>query len=137
MKPLVLRRQDDLLQLTYCIQSILSIAALSLTLHRYELPHRIFSAHVYPCNAPNGARLIIYAHELGVRVLWRGGLPFQAEDIAQESHSANRSNVSQAMIIDQEDDEAPGAGTTVPAATFAKVPEEVDPLRPFASIIRV
>lgn len=56
----------------------------------YNLPHRIHAAHIYPVPAPNGSTLIIYGHERGVRVLWRGGR--RRKVVAQAVHTNGTSD---------------------------------------------
>ncbi|KAF2433757.1 hypothetical protein EJ08DRAFT_694240 [Tothia fuscella] len=39
----------------------------------YELPHRVHAIKTYPVIEPLGAAAVIYAHETGITVVWRGG----------------------------------------------------------------
>ena len=39
----------------------------------YDLPHRIHCARIYPAQCANGSTLVLYGHEQGIRVLYRGG----------------------------------------------------------------
>jgi hypothetical protein len=45
-----------------------------LTLLSYDLPHRIHFAKVYPVQDLLGSTIIVYAHESGLSVVWKGGL---------------------------------------------------------------
>ncbi|KAK3112287.1 hypothetical protein LTR53_011595 [Teratosphaeriaceae sp. CCFEE 6253] len=49
------------------------MCATTTDLASYDLPHRTHSAHIYPIRAPNGSTLIIYAHDRGITLVWRGG----------------------------------------------------------------
>lgn len=39
----------------------------------YDLPHRIRCARIYPTQCANGSTLVLYAHDKGIRALYRGG----------------------------------------------------------------
>lgn len=39
----------------------------------YEFSHRLNAAKVYPLQAPNGSTIVVYGHEYGLSILWRGG----------------------------------------------------------------
>ena len=39
----------------------------------YDLPHRIHCARIYPARCTNGSTLVIYGHDQGIRLLYRGG----------------------------------------------------------------
>ena len=39
----------------------------------YDLPHRIHCARIYPAQCANGSTLVLYGHDQGIRVLYRGG----------------------------------------------------------------
>lgn len=39
----------------------------------YDLPHRIRCARIYPVQCSNGSTLVLYGHDQGIRVLYRGG----------------------------------------------------------------
>jgi hypothetical protein len=103
----------------------------------YLLPHRIHSAHVYPVTAPNGSTLIIYGHERGLRVLWRGGR-------RRRESRATRTNGTWSDTIDLTgggDDEDDNSATAVqqrqaPDDRFEAAEEEQDADCPFAAIIQ-
>jgi hypothetical protein len=43
----------------------------------YDLPHRLDLVKVYPVKDPLGSTALIYAHEVGLTVVWRGALPLK------------------------------------------------------------
>ncbi|KAF2001095.1 hypothetical protein P154DRAFT_490917 [Amniculicola lignicola CBS 123094] len=107
---------------------------------RYELPGRVYQAVVYPVKAPNGSTIILYAHETGVAVIWRGGRPLKKAAVAQKqapkpAPKVNGASSDAIMIIDSDDDEPP-APQPPPQAEFEDDEEELDPDEPYPSIIQ-
>ena len=98
----------------------------------YNLPHRIHTAHIYPVTAPNGSTLIIYGHERGLRVLWRGGRRRKA---AQAAYS----NGTQPETIDliSDDEETTTKEQEKPKDDqFEAAEEEQDEDCPFPGVIQ-
>ncbi|KAI8945540.1 hypothetical protein F4801DRAFT_124162 [Xylaria longipes] len=84
------------------------------TQYTYNLPRRIHTVHTYPVLSPQGATILIYGHENGVTLVWRGGRRFKPEiQAAAEKGTNGRQNgrppQDAVMIIDsdEEDDAAP------------------------------
>ncbi|KAI1175268.1 hypothetical protein F4777DRAFT_335382 [Nemania sp. FL0916] len=80
------------------------------TQYTYNLNRRIHTVHTYPVLSPQGATILLYGHENGVTLVWRGGRRLEAE--AQETPEKgpngkqNGGPPSDAvMIIDSDDDE--------------------------------
>ncbi|EDU45729.1 hypothetical protein PtrSN002B_003236 [Pyrenophora tritici-repentis] len=112
-----------------------------LTQLRYELPHRIHNSTVYPIKAPNGSTVVLYGHETGVGILWRGGrqLKKTAPPRKQPAKPAkvNGTHDDTIMIIDSDDDEpAKAAAQPPPQAEFEDEEEELDPDQPYASVVQ-
>ncbi|KAI4697978.1 uncharacterized protein J4E84_001112 [Alternaria hordeiaustralica] len=112
-----------------------------LTQLRYELPHRVHDSTVYPVKAPNGSTIVLYGHENGVGILWRGGRPLKktAPPPKQPAKPAKVNGTSKdaIMIIDSDDDEpAKAAAEPLPKAEFEDEEEELDPDQPYASIVQ-
>ncbi|KAI4634336.1 hypothetical protein J4E83_001654 [Alternaria metachromatica] len=112
-----------------------------LTQLRYELPHRVNDSTVYPVKAPNGSTIVLYGHETGVGILWRGGRPLKktAPPPKQSAKPAKVNGTSKdaIMIIDSDDDEpAKAAAEPLPKAEFEDEEEELDPDQPYASIVQ-
>ncbi|KAE8846777.1 hypothetical protein HRS9122_03684 [Pyrenophora teres f. teres] len=112
-----------------------------LTQLRYELPHRIHNSTVYPVKAPNGSTVVLYGHETGVGILWRGGrqLKQTAPPPKQPAKPAkvNGTHDDTIMIIDSDDDDEPAkaAAQPPPQAEFEDEEEELDPDQPYAKSI--
>jgi hypothetical protein len=100
----------------------------------YELPHRIHTAKTYPLNSSNGSAVVIYGHEKGVKIIWRGGRPFKASKQVTGPHSQKPNGAQEAVISLDSDDEG-----TAPA--YVDKPEfedeeELDPSNPHPSILQ-
>ena len=72
----------------------------------YETPHRIHDIAVYPFSSPNGSNIVIYGHDNGVRIIWRGGRPFRPQSVPEDKSKTNGANADDVMVIDS-DDETP------------------------------
>lgn len=75
------------------------------TLLSYETPHRIHSSATYPLTAPNGSEVVIYAHDRGLRILWRGGRRRKEREEQRQPHGTNGQGAD-VIVIDDSDDEA-------------------------------
>ncbi|KAF2444444.1 hypothetical protein P171DRAFT_455229 [Karstenula rhodostoma CBS 690.94] len=108
---------------------------------RYELPQRAHASVVYPVKAPNGSTIIIAGSENGVSILWRGGRPLKQSAPAPKAPAKAPPKVNGTkdaiMIIDSDDDElAKAASQPLPKAEFEDDDEELDPDRPYPSIVQ-
>ncbi|PSN62524.1 hypothetical protein BS50DRAFT_121377 [Corynespora cassiicola Philippines] len=109
---------------------------------QYELSHRIHDTKVYPVKAPNGSTIILYGHETGVGILWRGGRPLKQVASPKQAPKPppkvnGTSNNDVVMIIDSDDDEpAQAAPQLLPQAEFEEEEEELDPDSPYPSFIQ-
>ncbi|KAI9810863.1 MAG: hypothetical protein M1832_001102 [Thelocarpon impressellum] len=106
----------------------------------YELPHRVHTAKVYPVAAPNGATIIVYGHQNGIRILWRGGRPFkEVEEPPKEVKSrANGAGNDAIMIIDSDDDATPAKAEAAAGeeVRFEEHEEPPDPNAPFPPVLQ-
>ncbi|RAR07258.1 hypothetical protein DDE82_002878 [Stemphylium lycopersici] len=108
---------------------------------RYELAHRVQESTVYPVKAPNGSTIVLYGHETGVGILWRGGRALK-KCVPQPKQPAkppkpNGTSNDTIMIIDSDDDEpAKAAAQPPPKAEFEHEEEELDPDQPYASLVQ-
>ncbi|KAF3047613.1 hypothetical protein E8E12_010850 [Didymella heteroderae] len=113
-----------------------------LTQLRYELPQRVHEATIYPVKAPNGSTILLYAHDTGISVVWRGGRPLKkaapAPTQAQKPQKVNGASSDAIMIIDSDDDEParPAPAQSMPQAEFEDEEEELDPDQPYPSIVQ-
>jgi hypothetical protein len=124
----ILQSKPSLLLLTFCF--------------RYELPQRVHSSTIYPVEAPNGSTIVLYGHETGVGILWRGGrrLKKSAPAPKQQAKPAKVNGTSNdaIMVIDSDDDEPANAAAPppLPEAGFEDEEEELDPDQPYPSIVQ-
>jgi hypothetical protein len=96
----------------------------------YELPHRIHTAKAYPISSSNGSSVIIYGHEQGVKIIWRGGRAFKPA--AQPVASNKKSNgADHAIVLLDSDDEGPSAQAFQDAPEFEDEEDELDDSRPY------
>ncbi|KAG9192218.1 hypothetical protein G6011_10952 [Alternaria panax] len=116
-------------------------AAVDIASSRYELPHRVHASTVYPVKAPNGSTVLLYGHDTGVALLWRGGRPLKKNapppELPAKPAKVNGARHDAIMIIDSDDDEpAKAAAEPPPRAEFELQDEELDPDQPYASIVQ-
>ncbi|EFE37677.1 conserved hypothetical protein [Trichophyton verrucosum HKI 0517] len=111
-------------------------------LFSYQFPHRVYDSKVYPIQSPNGSTVIIYGHDFGIRILWRGGKNFKKQKAQQDDAEAKApvngvDNNDSIMIIDSDDEEpAPTPQPEIALPEFEDDEEEIDPSRPFENIIQ-
>lgn len=103
----------------------------------------MFDAKVYPIQAPNGSTVIIYGHETGIRILWRGGRRIKSykepeNDADDQATKSNNASDDVIMIIDSdEEDSAPtGQIEVIPTVEYEDEEDEIEPRSPFQNIIR-
>lgn len=106
-----------------------------LAIPSYDVPHRIFSSTTYPLQAPNGSTIIIYGHEQGIRLLWRGGRRFRSASVRKESRKVNGSSKEDAMVLDSDDDEPAVEGVSS-REDFETDEEENDSSESYHKVIR-
>ncbi|KAI5922004.1 hypothetical protein F4810DRAFT_310903 [Camillea tinctor] len=102
------------------------------TQYTYNLPSRIHAVQTYPILSPQGATILIYGHENGVTIIWRGGRQFKPEsfeDAAQGSRGKQNGKPSQdaVMIVDSDDEDDAGTGTFVDKPQFEDTLEDDAP----------
>ncbi|EZF35940.1 nucleoporin [Trichophyton mentagrophytes] len=108
----------------------------------YQFPHRVYDSKVYPIQSPNGSTVIIYGHDFGIRILWRGGKNFKKQKTQQDGTEAKApvngvDNNDSIMVIDSDDEEpAPTPQPEIALPEFEDDEEEIDPSRPFENIIQ-
>ncbi|EEH49919.2 uncharacterized protein PADG_05998 [Paracoccidioides brasiliensis Pb18] len=110
----------------------------------YQQPHRVYDTKIYPIQAGNCSTLIIYGHDRGIRILWRGGKAFkpqQPKPVEQEQPNPNGTSKDDViMIIDSDDDDeipAPDPkNAAAPPVEFEDEEDEIDLSRPFHDILQ-
>lgn len=105
------------------------------------MQQRVRDATIYPTKAPNGSTILIYGHETGVGIAWRGGRPLKKAQAAPAQSAkpakVNGTSNDAIMIIDSDDDEpAKAESQPVAEAEFEADDEELDPDQPYPSIIQ-
>ncbi|KAI3325734.1 hypothetical protein HD806DRAFT_455360 [Xylariaceae sp. AK1471] len=81
------------------------------TQYTYNLPRRIHTVHTYPVLSPQGATILIYGHENGVTIVWRGGRRFKSEikEVAEKGPNGRQNGKppqDAVMIIDSDEEDA-------------------------------
>ncbi|KAH9905733.1 hypothetical protein F4778DRAFT_677331 [Xylariomycetidae sp. FL2044] len=82
------------------------------TQYTYNLPRRIHAVQTYPVLSPQGASILIYGHENGITIVWRGGRPFKTEAIDESpggsstKKNGKRPPQDAVMIIDSDEEDA-------------------------------
>lgn len=108
--------------------------ASSLTdLHSYELPHRIHCSLIYPITAPNGSSVIVYGHDRGLRILWRGG---RRRDESRRAAAPKTNGTHQTDVILVDDSEDEQQRDQPEEDEFEDEEEELDPDCPYPSTIQ-
>lgn len=103
----------------------------------YDLPHRIHVAQIYPITSPNGSTIIIYGHDNGIRVLWRGGQPLkQAGTPKTVVPRVDATNNDSIMIIDSDDEQPQSSAAPGGEAVYKSEEEEFDPFQPYPPIVQ-
>ncbi|TVY80619.1 Nucleoporin [Lachnellula suecica] len=101
----------------------------------YELPHRIHTAKAYPIKSPNGSTIVLYGHENGVRIIWRGGRAFKI--LSEASAAPKKTNGATAAVISLDsDDEGSAAPKFEDKPEFEEDEEEQDPSKPYPAILQ-
>ncbi|KAJ2981292.1 hypothetical protein NQ176_g2112 [Zarea fungicola] len=93
------------------------------TLLTYNLSRRIHDVKTYPIKSPQGATILIYAHEAGVTIIWRGGRRFKPSkkpELARDHQNGGSADTG-VMVIDSDDEDA--AAKTTSVAAFVDKPE--------------
>lgn len=109
----------------------------------FDLPHRIHVAHQYPVSAPNGSSVIVYGHEDGLSLLWRGGRPFRTIQRERSTHvpplKTNGTNPQEAISLESKSDE--GSATSAQLHLDEQITRDqqigCDPLQPYEQVTQV
>lgn len=79
----------------------------------------------YPIESPQGATILIYGHETGVTVVWRGGRRFKPSKNTEpaKKHQNGGSAADAGVMVIDSDDEAPAAPKKTSSVPFVDKPE--------------
>ncbi|KAJ4269655.1 hypothetical protein NW762_001323 [Fusarium torreyae] len=102
----------------------------------YNLSRRVNDVQTYPVYSPQGATILIYGHENGVTIAWRGGKRFKTAKKAPQNEKQNGTAEDSVMIIDSDDDEPPAKSKT--ASHFDDKPQFEDEIEdsPYPEIVQ-
>lgn len=87
-------------------------------------------------SSPNGSRILVYGHEQGLRVLWKGGRPFKDEPESARGTPKANGSISDAIMLDSSDEEPAKDGPYKDDPTFQDEENEYDPSEPYEPIIQ-
>ncbi|KAK4159064.1 nucleoporin NUP37 [Cladorrhinum sp. PSN259] len=91
------------------------------TQYTYFLGRRVHAVKPYPVQSPQGATILIYGHENGVTITWRGGKRLMAPK-QPGNEKRNGSGAQDAVMVIDSDDEA----SAVSPVAFVDKPEFQD-----------
>ncbi|RFU73125.1 hypothetical protein TARUN_9125 [Trichoderma arundinaceum] len=104
----------------------------------YNLSRRVNDVQTYPIQSPQGATILIYGHDNGITLVWRGGRRFKApkETPQQQKEQRNGATDDVVMVIDSDDDEPPAKSQA--AQGYVDKPEFEDAVQkpPYPEIIQ-
>ncbi|KAI0381473.1 hypothetical protein F5Y04DRAFT_82467 [Hypomontagnella monticulosa] len=105
------------------------------TQYTYNLTRRIHTVQTYPVLSPQGATILIYGHENGATIIWRGGRRFKPEVTKGPSAKQNGKPPADAiMIIDSDEDDDVPAGKGGPFVDKPIFEEALDEDAPYPEI---
>ncbi|KAK0101586.1 hypothetical protein ONS95_006750 [Cadophora gregata] len=103
----------------------------------YELPHRVFSTKAYPILSQNGSTVIIYGHDNGVKIVWRGGKKFKPQQPAAAANmKANGAGSSAVISLDSDDEGDSAKQPFEDKPEFEASEEELNPLHPHPATLQ-
>ncbi|KAH6721458.1 hypothetical protein BKA61DRAFT_159100 [Leptodontidium sp. MPI-SDFR-AT-0119] len=103
----------------------------------YELPHRVYTAKPYPILSANGSTVILYGHDNGVKIIWRGGRKFKPQRPASASHSKTNGSGGAAVISLDSDDEGDSAKQPFEdKPEFEAEDDELNPSHPYPATLQ-
>ncbi|KAK4664570.1 Nucleoporin Nup37 [Podospora pseudopauciseta] len=77
------------------------------TQYTYTLGRRIHHVKTYPVQSPQGATILLYGHENGVTVVWRGGRRLKPQTENKSKEKSNGSTSNAIMITDSDEEDVP------------------------------
>ena len=102
----------------------------------YDLPHRIHTSKSYPLSSPNGSSILVYGHDQGLRVVWKGGRPFKLQSTAVERISKSNGIDGDALMIIDSDEEAPEDSEQQDNPDFEDEDSGLDNLEPYQPVVQ-
>ncbi|KFA79064.1 hypothetical protein S40288_08152 [Stachybotrys chartarum IBT 40288] len=102
----------------------------------YETSRRVNDVQTYPVQSPQGATILIYGHETGVTIVWRGGRRLKQAKKEAPKEKQNGISEDAVMIIDSDDDEPPAKAKQTPAFVDKPLFEDLNEQEPYPEIIQ-
>ncbi|KAG6039433.1 hypothetical protein E4U41_002640 [Claviceps citrina] len=75
----------------------------------YNISRRVNDVQTYPILSPQGATIVVYGHENGVTIVWRGGRRFKTQKSKAEVEKKQTGSSDDAVMLIDSDDEQPPA----------------------------
>lgn len=95
------------------------------------------TAKAYPLPSPNGSTLVLYGHENGVKIVWKGGRKFKPQQSVSPTQSnTNGAGNSGVISLESDDDEPLQKKIFEDKPEFEDCEEEMDPLRPYPGVLQ-
>ncbi|KAI1452163.1 hypothetical protein F4805DRAFT_45427 [Annulohypoxylon moriforme] len=109
--------------------------------YTYNLTRHIHAVQTYPVLSPQGATILIYGHENGITIAWRGGRKFKAEVVKEaERGPTGKQNGKPAadavMIIDSDEEDAAPTGKGTSFVDQPQFEEDIDEDAPYPEIVQ-
>lgn len=92
-------------------------------------------AKLYPVKSSNGSSIILYGHDEGLTVIWRGGRRLRASHNHYTRQKSSQQSRDQDVITFDSDSGAPHASQSSRAGPYEDDEEEQDPTKPFEPIV--
>ena len=105
----------------------------------YDLPHRVHTSKSYPLHSPNGSTIIVYGHEQGLRVVWKGGRLFKRLSMPLgKKPKSNGASEDAIMIVDSDEEaaESPDQPLYQDNSHFEEDDNEFDVSEPYESVVQ-
>lgn len=96
----------------------------------------MYTAKAYPIPSPNGSTVILYGHDSGVKIIWRGGRKFKPQTASAAHPKTNGSGVAAVMIIDSDDEGEPAKPSFEDKPEFEAHEEELNPSHPYPNTLQ-
>ncbi|KAI1097975.1 hypothetical protein F4804DRAFT_326015 [Jackrogersella minutella] len=109
------------------------------TQYTYNLTRHIHTVQTYPVLSPQGATILIYGHENGLTIVWRGGRKFKPEVVKEAGRGPTAKQngkppADAVMIIDSDEEDAAPAGKGGLFVDQPQFEEDLDEDAPYPEI---
>ncbi|KAI0009636.1 hypothetical protein F4779DRAFT_627673 [Xylariaceae sp. FL0662B] len=106
--------------------------------YTYNLARRIYAVETYPVLSPQGATILIYGHENGITIVWRGGRQFKS-DVKQAANGPRgkqngKPPMDAIMIVDSDEEDSAPTGKEGSFVDEPQFEESLDEDSPYPEI---